>query len=116
MLGYSKRSVINWESDAADPPVSALSKLWNILDIDPTWIILGIGKAKRTEARPVDWKRLDRVERDVARACFDIGIELSPEQRNSLVRALFDDGPEEEEANKKKMRLILRGLIKEREL
>ena len=114
LLGCSKRALLNWEHGDAPPPISILPMLRKHFDVDPEWLVMGKDTTPRALFKQVDWKRLERLERDVRRACFDFGLELTADQQTSLVRALYDDGSEADETNRKQMRLILRGLVQER--
>lgn len=114
LLGYSKRALINWEQGVADPPIAILTKLRESFDVAPEWLVMGRDTEPKSFFKPVDWSRFERIERDVKHVCRDIGLDLSAEQRLGLVRALYDDGPVADGANRKQLRVILRGLMKER--
>lgn len=103
-LGYSKRSLVSWEADAAEPPIAILGKLREVYDIDPEWIVLGEDYEPRTYFGPADWERLDRLSRDVDLVCTDVGLNLKPERRTSLARILYDGGADAGPANKKQLR------------
>lgn len=113
-LGYSKRALINWEHGSAEPPIAILPRLRRDFDVDPEWVVMGEDTTPKSVFKQVDWARLERIEREVDRVCVDVGLDLSPHQRGGLVRALFDDGPEAEEANRKRLRDTLRALSLER--
>lgn len=115
VLGYSKRALINWEQGVADPPMAILPKLRESFDVDPEWLVMGQDTEPKSPFKPVDWARLGSLEREVEWVCRDIGLDLSADQRQGLVRALYDDGPAADETNRKQLRVILRGLMKERE-
>lgn len=40
-LGYATRTIINWETGEAEPPVDILPKLRRQYDVDPEWIVSG---------------------------------------------------------------------------
>lgn len=113
-LGYSKRALINWEQGAAEPPMAILPKLRELFDVDPEWLVMGTDFMPRSFFKQVDWKRLERIERDVKHACRDVGVDLSEDQRKNLVQAFYDDGPAADAENKKHLRKILRQLVRER--
>lgn len=115
VLGYSKRALINWEQGVADPPMAILPKLREMFDIDPGWLVMGQGTTPKSFFKPMDWARLERLERDLKQVCRDIGVDLSTAQHAGLVQAFYDDGPAADETNRKQLRMILRGLMKERE-
>lgn len=106
-LGYSKRSLVSWEADAAEPPIAILGKLREVYDIDPEWIVLGEDYEPRTYFGPVDWDRLDRLARDIDAVCVDVGLKLKPEKRTALARILYDGGTDAGHANKRHLRAML---------
>ena len=36
-IGYSRRALVNWEQNAAEPPIGVLHKLRGLYNIDPEW-------------------------------------------------------------------------------
>lgn len=109
-LGYSRRALINWEQGIAEPPIGILGELRRLYDVDPEWIVMGEDTTPRQRYGQVDWGRLDRIERDVAAACIQVGIELEPQVLAELIRGLFDDDPHADEANRKQLRVMLRAI------
>lgn len=106
-LGCSRRALINWEQSAAEPPITILPKLRDLYDVDPEWIIRGEDLVPRSRFRPTDWARFDRVAKDVAAACKQVGIAFDDDVITGLVRDLFDDEPADFEANSKQLRRTL---------
>lgn len=109
-LGYSKRSLIAWETDAAEPPVAILSTLRRDYEVDPEWIVMGENTIPQGHYGPADWERLDRLLRDVDVVCSDVGLELSPERRQALGRVLYDGGADAGQATCKQLRGMLLAL------
>lgn len=114
-LGYSRRAVINWEQNAAEPSISVLAKLRRLYDVDPEWIVMGEDLTPPTRHAPTDWDRFDRIARDVEAASTQVGTEVGAEPVDArviveLVRDLFDDDPTEDEANRKRLRRTLRAI------
>lgn len=111
-LGCSRRALINWEQNAAEPPIGILPKLRDLYDVDPEWIIRGEDIVPRSRFRPTDWAKFDRIAKDVAAACTQVGIEYEAKVITGLVRDLFDDEPADYEANSKQLRRTLLAIAK----
>lgn len=111
-IGYSRRALINWEQNAAEPPIAVLAKLRQLYDVDPEWVVLGEDLAPRSDYGTIDWARFDRIAKDVDAACTQVGIEFEPHVRTELVRGLFDDDPAEDEGNRKQLRRTLLAIAK----
>lgn len=111
-LGYSRRALINWEQNAAEPPIGILEKLRNLYDVDPEWVVMGEDLVPQTQYGPTDWTRFDRIAQDVDAACSQVGIEFDREVLTGLVRDLFDDEPDDYEANRKQLRRTLLAIAK----
>lgn len=111
-LGYSKRALINWEHNAAEPPIGVLAKLRLLYDVDPEWVVMGEDLAPRSQYGQTDWNRFERLEREVDAACMQVGIDFEPQVRAELVRGLFDDDPAADEANRKQLLVTLRAIAK----
>ncbi len=109
-LGYSKRSLIAWETGAAEPPVVILPKLRRDYDVDPEWIVMGEDTTPQGHYGPADWERLDRLMRDIDAVCVDVGLKLSPERRQSLGRVLYDGGADAGQATCRQLRGMLLAL------
>jgi transcriptional regulator with XRE-family HTH domain len=106
-LGCSRRALINWEQNAAEPPIGLLPKLRDLYDVDPEWIIRGKDLVPRSRFRLTDWARFDRIADDVAAACTQVGIGYDDKVITELVRDLFDDEPADYDANSKQLRRTL---------
>jgi transcriptional regulator with XRE-family HTH domain len=106
-LGCSRRALINWEQNAAEPPIGVLPKLRDLYDVDPEWIVRGEDLVPRSRYRPTDWIRFDRIADDVAAACTQVGIKYDDKVITGLVRDLFDDEPADYDANSKQLRRTL---------
>lgn len=111
-LGYSRRALVNWEQNAAEPPIGVLAKLRKMYDVDPEWVVLGEDLSPRTRFGQTDWARFDRITKDVELACDQVGVDFEPQVRVELIRGLFDDDPADEEANRKQLRQTLRAISK----
>ena len=109
-LGYSKRALVSWELGGAEPPLAILPKLRRDYDVDPEWVVMGEDTIPRSYYGPVDWGRLDRLMRDVAKVCVDVGLELKPEQYEALARVLYDGGADAGKATRKQLRGTLLAL------
>jgi transcriptional regulator with XRE-family HTH domain len=110
VLGYSRRALINWEQNAAEPPIGVLPKLRNIYDVDPEWVVMGDDLSPQSHYGLTDWARFDRILKDVDAACFQVGVDFESQVRIRLVRGLFDDDPADDEANRKQLRKTLRAI------
>lgn len=111
-LGYSRRSLINWEQNAAEPPIAVLAKLRQLYDVDPEWIVMGEDLAPRSRYGTIDWARFDRIAKDVDAACNQVGVDFEPHVRSELVRGLFEDDPKDDEGNRKKLHRTLHAIAK----
>lgn len=106
-LGCSRRALINWEQNAAEPPIGILPKLRDLCNVDPEWIIRGEDLVPQSRFRLTDWARFDRIADDVAAACAQVGIKFDDKVITGLVRDLFDDEPDDYDANSKRLRRTL---------
>jgi transcriptional regulator with XRE-family HTH domain len=106
-LGCSRRALINWEQNAAEPPIGILPKLRDLYNVDPEWIIRGEDLVPQSRFRLTDWTRFDRIADDVAAACAQVGIKFDDKVITGLVRDLFDDEPDDYDANSKRLRRTL---------
>ena len=113
-LGYSRRAVINWEQNTAEPSVGVLATLCRLFDVDPKWVVMGEDLTPRARYGSTDWARFDRIARDVAAACTQVGVDFEPQVRIELVRDLFDDDPVEDEANRRQLHRTLRAIARGR--
>ena len=111
---YSRRALINWEQNAAVPPIGVLDKLRHLYDVDPGWMVAGDDLSPRSHYRTTDWDRFDRIVRDVDAACTQVGIDFEPQVRIALVRDLSDDDPAEDEKNRKQLRTTLNSISRGR--
>ena len=108
LLGYSTRALINWEQNAAEPPISILAEFRRRYDVAAEWVVMGEDTTPKSQYPQTDWERFERVGRDVDLICEQVGVELDAQTRSELIRDLFDDGPEAEEENRKQLRKMLR--------
>lgn len=106
-LGYSKRALVGWEANVAEPPVAVVAKLRQLYDVAPEWFVMGDDVIPRKCWGPVDWERLDRLADNVDQVCIDVGIKLKPGQRTSLTRILYDGDDDPGPATKKRLRGML---------
>lgn len=106
-LGYSKRSLVSWEADAAEPPVAILVRLRELYNVDPEWVVMGEDLRPRSYWGPVDWERLDRIARDIHAVCVDVGLDLNLERRTALARIQYDADMDAGHANRKQLRGML---------
>lgn len=109
-LGYSKRSLIAWETGAAEPPVVILPTLRHDYGVDPEWIVMGEDTTPQSHYGPADWDRLDRLLGDVDTVCQDVGLDLPPDRREALGRVLYDGGADAGHATRRQMRGTLLAL------
>ena len=109
-LGYSKRSVIAWETGAAEPPVAILPTLRREYDVDPEWIVMGEDVTPQSHYGPADWDRLDRLLRAIDAVCFDVGLDLPLERRQALGRVLYDGGADADQSTSRQLRGMLLAL------
>lgn len=89
-LGYSKRALINWEQNAAQPPIGVLEPLRRLYDADPEWI--ATGRSRDAIPPAADWDRYDRLAAMLDTVLLDTEVDVGPDQRQTIVRALYDSG------------------------
>lgn len=111
-IGSSRRALVNWEQNVAEPPIAVLAKLRRLYDVDPEWVVMGEDLMPRMRFGVTDWARYDRIAKDVDAACFQVGVDFEPHVRTELVRDLFDDDPSDDEANRKQLRRTLHAIAK----
>ncbi len=111
-LGSSRRALINWEQNAAEPPIGILAKLRRLYDVDPEWVVLGEDLSPRARYGKMDRERFARIEQDVEAACIQVGIVFEPQVRTELVLGLYDDDPADDAANRKRLRQTLLAIAK----
>lgn len=109
-LGYSKRSLIAWETGTAEPPVAILRKLRHDYDVDPEWVVLGDDTMPKSHYGPADWARFDGLLTDVDAVCRDVGLELPRERSEALARVLYDSGAAAGPSTRKQIRGTLLAL------
>ena len=106
-LGYTRRALLNWEQGIAEPPIAILAKLRQKYDVDPEWIVLGEDTIPRSRYGEIDRERFGRWKKDVDAACAQVGMELEEDARLSLILDLYDDDPDYDQANRKRLRQVL---------
>lgn len=111
-LGYSRRALINWEQNAAEPPIGVLANLRRLYDVDPEWVVIGEDLSPRAHFSKIDRERFARIERGVDAACIQVGISFEPQVRTELILGLYDDDPADEAANRKALRQTLLAIAK----
>lgn len=110
MFGYTRHSVIAWEAGSAEPPLSLLSKLRDLLDVDPEWVLLGEDETPKSHYGPADWARFDRLVADVRKVCIGVGLELPAERHQALARVLYDAGDDAGSRTRSQLRGMLLAL------
>ena len=107
-LGFSKRSLIAWETDAVEAPISILTKLRQTYDVDPEWIVMGDDEVPSSHYGPADWARFDRLLEQVTAVCIDVGLvpksKQFAERCKALARIYYDNGSDAGPATRKHMR------------
>ncbi|MDR7115630.1 helix-turn-helix transcriptional regulator [Caulobacter sp. BE254] len=111
-LGFPKRTYLGWERAETEPPIGMLSAVRREFGIDPDWILHGPGDIPRRHASEIDWERLQRLQEEIRRYAYQIGLEPNGAQLLDLARAVFDEAPEVEEAALSKMKQTLKALAK----
>lgn len=90
-LGYSKRALINWEKNSAQPPIGVLEPLQRLYGADPEWIALG-NRREAPSHVAADWDRHDRLAALLDAVLLEKDVDIGPDQRRTIVRALYDSG------------------------
>jgi transcriptional regulator with XRE-family HTH domain len=111
-IGYSRRALINWEQNVADPTIGVLARLRQLYNVDPEWVLLGDDLRPRSRYGPMDWDRLDRLLADVDQACNDASIDLPHDVRAELARNQFELPAENENEDRLRMRRTLEAIGK----
>ena len=50
-LGYSRRSLLNWEGGIAEPPIAILKRMRDQYNVDPLWLVMGEGDTPKVPKR-----------------------------------------------------------------
>lgn len=111
-LGFTRRSLLNWEGALAEPPIAILAPMRTIHNVDPEWLVMGEDEVPQSAYGPVDWERYDRLMQMAQNLCDEVGIELEPQVLTKAVRGMFDDGPEADRDNRKELRRVLLRIAK----
>jgi transcriptional regulator with XRE-family HTH domain len=61
-LGYTRRSLLNWEGGIAEPPIAILKPMRDRYNVDPLWLVMGEGETPKvpTKTRLGGVRRADR--------------------------------------------------------
>ncbi|WP_155647240.1 helix-turn-helix domain-containing protein [Erythrobacter donghaensis] len=51
-LGYTRRSLLNWEGGITDPPIAILKPMRDRYDVDPVWLVMGEGETPKVPKKP----------------------------------------------------------------
>lgn len=111
-LGFTRRSLLNWEGALAEPPIAVLAPLRTLYDVDPEWVVMGEDDIPQSAYGSVDWERYDRLMQMAHKLCDEVGLELEPQVLTRAVRGMFDDGPEADKDNRKELRRVLLRIAK----
>ena len=93
-LGFSARSLISWEKDVCDPPLTVIRQLCRHHDVSPQWLIFGTDLIPTPYHGVADWARYDRLSTVIDRVATDLGNDVAVDRRESLARAFYDSGEE----------------------
>ncbi|QYE37216.1 helix-turn-helix domain-containing protein (plasmid) [Polymorphobacter sp. PAMC 29334] len=112
-LGYSKRSLVAWETGTAEPPVAILKTLRSTYDVDPEWVVMGGDTTPQSHFGPADWARFDRLHGVAQTICLDLDLSLSNAKRKLIARTLYEAGADDTERTRKQTKGILSVLTSE---
>lgn len=51
-LGYTRRSLLNWEGGVAEPPIAILKPMRDRYNVDPVWLVMGEGDLPTVPKKP----------------------------------------------------------------
>ncbi|MGG6286637.1 helix-turn-helix domain-containing protein [Leptolyngbya sp. AN03gr2] len=51
-LGYTRRSLLNWEGGTAEPPIAILKPMRDRYNVDPVWLVMGEGETPKVPNKP----------------------------------------------------------------
>jgi transcriptional regulator with XRE-family HTH domain len=97
MLGFSRRRWVSWEYGEITVPIWALFEMTEKFGIDPDWVIRGGSESPKTisPTTRID-TRHTRISTKVTRMVKNLGLVVSSEFQQKLVKLVFEQ-PEENE-------------------
>lgn len=109
-LGFSTRSLISWEKDVVEPPLSVVRQLCRDHEIDAGWLVFGTDTTPTRYHGPVEWERYDRLLAMIEALCVDVGLRLKPGRCQALARSLYDEGDDEDADTRRRLRVMMLAL------
>lgn len=103
-LGFSTRSLISWEKNAVEPPLSVMRQLCRDHEVDAGWLVFGTDTAPTRYHGPVDWGRYDRLVGLINALCDDVGFDPEPGSGEKLARSLYDEGDDADADTRRRLR------------
>lgn len=90
-LGLSLRAYANYERGEREAPVALFREILEQYGIDPIWLLSGSGDVpQKTAARVMDFDFVDRMSQAINERLDAAGKRLKQEQRNTILRALYE--------------------------
>ena len=110
-LGFSRRQWSSWEYGQITLPIWALLEMAEIFGIDPDWVIRGGSDSPKTVASSAGTDpRHHRIAVKVSQRVKNLGLIVSPEFEQKLVKLVFEQPQEREREAMENVLAMLREL------
>jgi len=107
-LGLSLRAYANYERGEREAPVALFRAILQQYGIDPIWLLSGADDVPRkAAARLMDFDFVDRMSQAINERLSAAGKRLKQEQRNSVLRALYEMSLENGEPSEADIKRLL---------
>lgn len=113
-LGFSRRSLMSWESGQADPPTTVLIQMRKQFDVAPEWILLGADLNPQRHFNQIDWAAYDDVQAKLTTKAKKAKLCLPDKMLVRLSRMVFSDGTDLDGPEGKKVLEYMRMMAEER--
>jgi transcriptional regulator with XRE-family HTH domain len=107
-LGLSLRAYANYERGEREAPVALFREILEQYGIDPIWLLSGSGDVpQKTAARVMDFDFVDRMSQAINERLDAAGKRLKQEQRNTILRALYEMSLEQGEPSEADIKRLI---------
>jgi transcriptional regulator with XRE-family HTH domain len=107
-LGLSLRAYANYERGEREAPVALFRAILEQHGIDPIWLLSGTDEIpQKAAARLMDFDFVDRMSQAINERLSASGKRLKQEQRNSVLRALYEMSLEKGEPSESDIKRLL---------
>ncbi len=107
-IGLSLRAYANYERGEREAPVALYRAIFEQYGIDPIWLFSGRGEVPQTAAaRVMDFDFVDRMSQAINDRLASAGRRLKQEQRNTILRALYEMSLEQGEPSEADIKRLI---------